>query len=182
MGEVDLIHAGFRKRILAFLIDYVIMAVYIIVLTVVFLILRFGPLQIVQKTLFATPLRGQVSVFIMLTLPVILYFALLESSSRQQTFGKGKIGLKVVSINGSRLSCGKSLIRSSVKFIPWELAHTCLWRIEGWPLNPQDPSPIVLAGLILVWVLVGIYFISMFLSKKNRTLYDLIAGTYVILF
>jgi uncharacterized RDD family membrane protein YckC len=82
--------------------------------------------------------------------------------------------------HGERLSFERSLVRSLIKFLPWELTHACLWRIPGWPTNPQTPSPIITAGLVLVWVIAGAYVISMLVSKKHQTLYDLISGTYVV--
>lgn len=64
--------------------------------------------------------------------------------------------------------------------MPWELTHACLWRIPGWPLAPTPPSAVITAGLVLVWVLVAAYLVSMLVSKKHQALYDWIAGTYVI--
>ncbi|HEY6412027.1 MAG TPA: hypothetical protein VIY29_31595, partial [Ktedonobacteraceae bacterium] len=81
---------------------------------------------------------------------------------------------------GARLSLPRSFARSLLKFVPWELTHACLWRIPGWPLAPTTPSPIITAGLVLVWILVGAYLVSMLASKKHQALYDWIAGSYVI--
>ena len=58
-----------------------------------------------------------------------------------------------------------------------------LWSLVTWgsqPLAPNTPSPIITAGLVLVWILVGAYFVSMLVSEKHQALYDWIAGTYVI--
>ena len=35
-------------------------------------------------------------------------------------------------------------------------------------------------GLVLVWILVAAYLASIFINKKHQSLYDWIAGTYVI--
>jgi uncharacterized RDD family membrane protein YckC len=45
---------------------------------------------------------------------------------------------------------------------------------------PSTPSPIITAGLVLVWILLGAYLVSMLVSKKHQALYDWIAGTFVI--
>lgn len=162
------------------MLDYLVIAAYIIVLIVVSVLLGFGPLRQAFQGLFANPNSSELSAFLLLVLPVILYFALFESSSRQATWGKQKLGLRVTGTHGERLSLGRSLVRSIIKFVPWELTHACLWRIPGWPFNPQTPSPIITAELILVWVIVGVYVISLLVSKKHQALYDMIAGSYVV--
>lgn len=173
--------ANLRLRVAAFLFDYLIIAAYIIILIIASVLLGLGPLRQPFQGFFANPNSGEISAFLLLVLPVILYFALFESSSWQATWGKRKIGLCVINAQGERLSLGRSLVRSFIKFLPWELTHACLWRIPGWPFNPQTPSPIISAGLILVWIIVGAYLISLLMSKKHQTLYDMIAGSYVVL-
>lgn len=172
--------ANVGQRIGAFLLDYLIIAAYLAVLVIISVGLGFGPLQSVFRALFANPNRSEFSAFLLLVLPVILYFALLECSSWQATWGKRKMGLRVIDTHGARLSFPRSLVRSLLKFVPWELTHACLWRIPGWPLAPTTPSPVITAGLVLVWVLVAAYLVSMLVSKKHQSLYDWIAGTSVI--
>ena len=173
--------ANLRLRFAAFLLDYLIIAAYIVVLIVVSVLLGFGPLRQTFQSLFANPNSSEISAFLLLVLPVILYFALYESSSWQATWGKRKVGLRVMNSYGGRLNFRRSLVRSFIKFLPWELAHACLWRIPGWPLDPQNPPLIISMGLVLVWIIVGTYVISMLMSKKHQTLYDMIAGSYVVL-
>ena len=76
--------------------------------------------------MFANPNRSEFSAFLLLVLPVVLYFALLECSSWQASWGKRKMGLRVIDMHGIRLSFLRSLIRSLLKFVPWELTHACL--------------------------------------------------------
>ena len=173
--------ANLRLRFAAFLLDYLIIAAYIVVLIVVSVLLGIGPLRQTFQILFANPNSSEISAFLLLVLPVILYFAFFESSSWQATWGKRKVGLCVINTHSERLSFGRSFVRSLIKFLPWELAHACLWRIPGWPSNPQTPSPIISAGLVLVWVIAAAYVISLLVSKKHQTLYDLVAGSYVVL-
>ena len=168
--------ASLRQRAGAFLIDYLVISLYMLVLV----LLSFGPLRGVMPGLFTDPNRSQASAFVLLVAPVILYFALLESSARKASWGKRRMGLAVTDLQGRRLSFGRALARSLIKFVPWELTHTCLWRIPGWPLAPAAPGPLIILGLILVWVLVGAYLISMLMNKNHQALYDQIAGTVVI--
>lgn len=163
------------RRIAAFAIDYLVLAVYIALVSITFALL---PRDFVQW-LFATPLSAQITVVIILTGPVLLYFAVLESSRRQATVGKRALGLRVSRVDGRRISFERGLARNGLKLIPWELAHTCLWRIDGWPTAPESPSGWVLIGLILVWVLVAAYFIWMFTNDRCQSLYDVLSGTVI---
>ena len=168
------------QRMGAFLLDYLIIAAYLVLLVIISVELGFGPLRSVFRTMFADPTSSEFSAFLLLVLPVMLYFALCECSSWRATWGKRRMGLRVINTYGARLSLPRSLVRSLLKFAPWELTHACLWRIPGWPLAPSTPSPIITAGLVLVWILVGTYVVSMLVSKKHQALYDWIAGTFVI--
>jgi len=169
-----------RLRTLAFLLDYILIVVYIGVLIVVSISLGFGPLRAVFLKLFADPNSSEITAFLLLVVPVILYFALFECSPRQATWGKQRMGLLVTNTHGKRLSLARSLLRSLLKFVPWELTHACLWRIPGWPLAPKVFPLISVVGLVLVWVIVGVYVLSLFVSKIHQTLYDLLAGTRVV--
>jgi uncharacterized RDD family membrane protein YckC len=179
-GKKDMPFANVWQRIGAFLLDYLIISAYLVLLVIIGVGLGFGPLRSMFRAMFADPNSSEFSAFLLLVLPVILYFALFECSSWQATWGKRKMGLRVVDTRGARLSFPRSFARSLLKFVPWELTHACLWRIPGWPLAPTTPSPIITAGLLLVWVLIGAYLLSLLVSKNHQALYDWIAGTYVI--
>ncbi|MEP6775036.1 MAG: hypothetical protein ABJA50_05515, partial [Chloroflexota bacterium] len=58
--------------------------------------------------------------------------------------------------------------------------HLCLWNIPGWPLNATTVPPLIVAGLVLVWVIAAAYAISLMASKTCQTLYDRVAGAYVV--
>src|SRR6266700_6114714 len=120
--------ANIWQRIGAFLLDYLIIAAYLVLLVIISVGLGFGPLRSVFRAMFADPNSSELSAFLLLVLPVILYFALFESSSWQATWGKRKLGLRVTGTHGERLSLGRSLVRSIIKFVPWELTHARLWR------------------------------------------------------
>ena len=177
---MDYPDAGVKSRFTGALFDYIIIFIYMVFLTGLFMILQLEPLSFIPRTLFATPISGQISVICMLTIPVILYFSFCESSRFQQTFGKCKADLRVISTDGTKLGFPRALLRSVVKFIPWELAHTCMWRIRAEAPDSCDFSLLVTVGLILVWVLVITYVVSVIVSKKNQSLYDMIAGSLVV--
>lgn len=166
-----------RARIFAFAIDYIVIAIYLIVLITLSLIVNSVFPGITQQ-LFNNPVSSHITGFFILTLPVLLYFALFESSSWQGTWGKRRQHLKVIQTNGERLTRPRALGRNLLKFIPWELAHACIWQIS---FSEQEPSLVITAGFILVWILVGANIVSLWISPRNQTLYDWIAGTYVVI-
>jgi uncharacterized RDD family membrane protein YckC len=177
----DTRYAGFGMRLKAFTLDYLPIAVYIILLFGISVALTW-----VMNTLGRSvswpenPLVGDLIAFLTLVLPVILYFSLQESSSRQSTWGKRRVGLLVVNEKGERLTFGRAFIRSFLKFLPWQIAHTCLFHWEGWPFAPAKPTMMVLVGFSLVYLLVGTYIASALISKRHRTPYDLVAGSVLV--
>lgn len=174
-------HAGFVKRVAAFALDYLVIAAYLVVLVGagVGVTFTFGA-RIRTWPLFGSPIVMDVIAFLSAILPVIVYFALQESSSAQATWGKRKLGLKVVNSEGKRLSRPQAFVRALVKFLPWQLAHTSIFHIRGWPFAPEDPTPIVMAGLIGAQLLAAVYVISLGIGKAHRTPYDWVSGAFVI--
>lgn len=169
-------YAGLGTRITAFAFDYIIIAGYLIFAVAVGIVLNtFFPT--VAHRLISNPLSGQITGLLMVTLPVSLYFILFESSAWQATWGKQKKSLQVTRTDGSRLTILRASSRTLLKFIPWELAHTCIWQIS---FTQQPPSQIINVGFILVWILVGANIVSLWISPTNQTLYDWLTGTYVV--
>jgi uncharacterized RDD family membrane protein YckC len=169
--------AGLWIRILAFGLDYLVIALYIAVITG---LLRVANLVYprLPEVLFSNAASGQLTGFLTLTLPIALYFALCECSPRQATPGKRWRKLKVIRVNGGRLSRARSASRTALKFIPWELAHTCIWQLR---FAPPDASPLITLGLVLVWVLVGANIASLLISPTHQTLYDRLSGSAVVM-
>lgn len=176
----DIQYAGFAKRLKAFAFDYLIILAYILVMAGVNfgIILRGRMLEDISPY-FASPVIKDVVAFFTLILPVILYFTFQESSPRQGTWGKQKVGIRIINTQGKTLSKMQALVRSLVKFLPWQIAHTCIYQMKE--IVPGDPlEPFDITGFVLVYVLVGIYLAAMFISKKRRTPYDRLSGSYVI--
>src|SRR5699024_7161706 len=105
----------FRMRIYAFLLDYLMIVIYgVFVVGTISLLFQS---QI--KPLFSnTPLMAELTGFILTTLPVSLYFILLECSKWQQTWGKRKMGIRVVNRMGRRIGIWRSVCRTAIKFLP----------------------------------------------------------------
>jgi uncharacterized RDD family membrane protein YckC len=165
------VYAGLWARTVAFALDYLVISAYLIALTVLFL--SVGP----PVWLFRTHSSAHLAGFVMLTLPVSLYFVLLENSAKQGTWGKQRRGLRVTTLNGARISLGRSVLRTALKFLPWELSHTAIWRFR---FSPHGRIWLTNGLLILAWALAGIYVALLATTHKRQSLYDLLAGTTVI--
>ncbi|MEE9130462.1 MAG: RDD family protein [Phycisphaerales bacterium] len=172
---------NFFRRIAAFGLDYLLIAGYLVVLAIFGSILVFGPMKDVWQGLMSSPVRMDLIAFITLILPVILYFTLMESSESGATFGKRRLGLRVVHKSGERLSRWRALVRSVVKFLPWQLEHTCLFHIPGWPMETQEPPVWVIVGLVLGWVAILMYVVTLAVGPTRRTLYDWVSGSQVVM-
>ncbi len=165
--------AGFRPRAIATALDFLLLAAYALLL--------FGLATLVIQTTdleegLDSPLARDLLAFVTLIVPVILYFALQESSARQATIGKRRAGLQVVSAaGGGRLSLPRALLRSALKFLPWQMAHTAVFQISA-----GNESAAIWALSIVAQLLVVVYALALWLDRRRRTPYDRLAGTAVI--
>ena len=162
-----------KKRILAFLIDYTLIILYALILSVLSMLgfMIFGTEPVVLNQV-----KGQVIGFLTLTLPVFLYFYLTERATGNATVGKRKMGLHV-KIDKNKFS-NPVFMRTVFKLIPWEIAHTGVHWIVYY--SRQDVAPLwVLIILIVPQLIVIAYIISIFISKGKSSIYDIAAGTKV---
>src|SRR5690625_1402500 len=167
-------YAPFKKRIYAFLIDYLLIALYgIIVVGTISIVCR----PYVEPLFSSSPVTAQLTGFFMTTLPVSLYFILCEWSKWQGTFGKRKMGIRVVDNIGQRIGLRHSTVRTVIKFLPWEVAHFGIWRLM---LPSNIPEMTVLIILIAVYLAILVYLITPFTNKEKKNVYDWVAGTKVI--
>ena len=121
---------------------------------------------------------SQAVVFCIFILPVALYFAFAEASRRQATLGKAIMRLRVTTMRGRRVPLRRSLLRSAIKFAPWELAHTAVWHVPGRPFV-SEPSVLNWIGWALATSIAAVYVLSLCVGTR-RTPYDWASGTRVV--
>ncbi len=132
-----IIYAAFWRRVLAFLIDYLILSAFTLFWTIPFIhILLFGAFhsspqneiphfaQIMNYPFFEYfNIRTNILIWFVIVggfITVItawLYFALMEASPKQASLGKLTMGIKVADLEGERISFGKATVRFFAKFI-----------------------------------------------------------------
>src|SRR5258706_520172 len=95
-------YGGFWVRVLAYLVDSVI-------LLTLFILLIAGAAFLGD---FGAMVIGAVGI-----LGPLLYWGILQASPRQATFGKSLLGLKVTDSDGERLSLVRSLVREIAKIV-----------------------------------------------------------------
>ncbi|MBY0599392.1 RDD family protein [Bacillus bingmayongensis] len=85
--------------------------------------------------------------------------------------------MQVVDISSQRIGLGRSIFRTTVKFLPQEISHFCIWCLI---LSTNLLEITVLTILSAVNLVAFIYLLSQLMNKKRKTLYDWIAGTKAI--
>jgi|1186.fasta_scaffold570290_1 uncharacterized RDD family membrane protein YckC len=174
-GEtVNMSYAPFKIRIYAFLLDYLVIVMYgmFVVGTISFVFRSF-----ITPLFSSSPVIAELTGFFMMTLPVSLYFILCERSRWQGTWGKKKMGIRVVDSEGQRIELGRAVIRTTIKFLPWEVAHFGIWRLML-PTNFSEITVFVILNIVNLTVL--LYLIIPLTNKKKKNIYDWVAGTVVV--
>lgn len=169
-----MLYAPFKIRIYAFLLDYLIIVIYgIFVVGTISIVFR----SFITPLFSDSPVTAELTGFLMITLPVSLYFILCERSKWQGTWGKKKMGIRVVDGVGQRIGIGRATIRTAIKFLPWEVAHFGIWRIML-PTNISEITVFVILNTVNFTVL--LYLIIPLTNKKRKNIYDWVARTAVV--
>ena len=162
-------YAPFKIRILAFLLDYLVIVLYgVFVVGTISIVFR----SYVNPLFSSSPVTAELTGFFMMTLPVSLYFIVSECSKWQGTLGKRKMGIRVVDGNGQRIGIGRSAIRTAIKFLPWETAHFGIWRLML-PTDFSELTALVILNAVNLAIL--LYLIIPLTNKKRKNIYDWIA-------
>jgi len=151
------------RRLAAFAMDWVVVIIWGGVLFATVMMFTAG-----NPPQPANPWAGQIIGILAMTLPVTLYFSILESSKLQASLGKRMLGLVVLSETGEQLSFYSALVRNVIKFIPWEIGHMVAQQ-AAYSTENGIPAwvwlPIALSLLGPTWWLAGMFL-------QGRTPYD----------
>lgn len=102
MSPPDVVYAGFVRRVAALMLDGLILGIPVaIVAAVIAIAAGAGSEEGAINAIF----------YLIYLLSAPLYYALQESSSAQATLGKRALGIKVVDLQGKRISFGRALGR-----------------------------------------------------------------------
>ncbi len=154
--------------------DYLLIFAYLIVLA----ILNIFLFPSVQNLFSESLVVAQVTGFIMVTLPVSLYFIMSDSVIGGQSFGKKYIGIKVVNEKEEPLSLLHAICRNVLKFLPWELSHYLVYRLI-YLGDAEVPFKYYIIGGI-IYALMFAYILTAIFTKRKKSLYDIVVKTQVI--
>lgn len=154
--DIEFEIAEFHKRLLAYLIDFVLIFIYIISMAY----LLFGGFNLTGESIGF--------VFIVVLLPVLFYTTASEVLMAGQTIGKRILHIKVVSLDGGEPTLGQYLLRWFLRFYEW-----------GFIIFSFFQGNIGFGFIILI---IGGFtsIIIMAITAKSQRLGDVAAGTVVV--
>jgi uncharacterized RDD family membrane protein YckC len=152
------IYAGFWLRLVAYFIDGVILGVPfgLLVLILIFFLGGFGlmmhrnPIDSRDAAIFAGPLVLVFALSMIFFLALQwLYFAGMESSERQATFGKAAMSLRVTDLEGRRLSFGRATGRFFAKIVSGLVPLAIGYIMAGFTEKKQAIHDMIAGTLVL---------------------------------
>ncbi len=163
------------KRIMAFFADYLFIAVYGgLLVGVMFLLRTFAGINPGKLP----PGPSIVLDFILFSLPVMLYFIIMENK-KGGTIGKQLFELRVGSVNGGKAPANTILARNIIKFLPWHIAHVGI-RVFIYNMDHHmAPGAVVWIMLLMPQAFLLIYLFSIILSNGKQSLYDKFSGAAI---
>ncbi|ALS79604.1 hypothetical protein AUO94_13645 [Planococcus kocurii] len=166
--------AGIWIRLKAFTLDYLWIFLYLILVGLLTVVLAPELQDYFNDSAGVAQLTG----FLLVTLPVSLYFAIGDSALFKGTYGKRKMRIRVVDIHEQPTGILRSAVRVIFKFLPWELSHFLVYRLVRLG-EDEFPLSLMLIGSV-IYLLIFIYILTAIFSKEDRSFYDWMSGTKVI--
>jgi hypothetical protein len=108
-----------RARVRATALDGLVIVGWLAAVAAVFLPLQLADLNPMPTSGYPT----QLVAFAASVLPAWLYLSLSELTAAQATWGKRRLGLRVVRRDGHPPEARRILTRNAIKLLPWQLAH-----------------------------------------------------------
>lgn len=172
-----LLPPSLKQRLLGIFVDYLIILAYIVILLCVTFTAHYFFTEHLPNTSLVNPWLGEMIGFVTLTLPVALYFILTESGSRQASIGKRVARIVVSNKDGAKASLRQIVIRTVIKFLPWELAHVSIYHLVAANQSGQMLSIAINIGLFVSNLLFLVYVLTIIFRHDHGGPYDMVAGT-----
>ena len=151
--------AEFHKRLLAYIIDFIILIIYLFAMKYVL----YAGLSLDWEESTGIDI-------LLISLPMLLYSLLTESWLNGQTIGKKILGIRVISLEGGEPTFGQFLLRWISKFFEWPFLFVYIAF-----------SSASLLGYVFITGLFGIAVVIIIsISPKSQRLGDMAAGTVVV--
>lgn len=158
--ELEFEIAPFHKRLSAYIIDFIILLLYLVGMK--FLFYEIAGMR--QNHNIGLDI-------LLISLPMLLYSLITEVTMNGQTLGKRVMGIRVISLDGGEPVLGQYLLRWMTKFFEWPF-------LFGYVLLP-DYSAIFIYSFITGLLGIGVVIVIT-VTPKSQRLGDLAAGTVVV--
>jgi uncharacterized RDD family membrane protein YckC len=154
--DIEFEAAPFFKRYFAYMIDFILLWVYLYVMCNVL----FGTMNFEMADVGF--------IIIVIFFPMLLYTFTCELLFNGQTLGKKIFGIRVVSLEGGEATLGQYLIRWFARFYEWGfIVFAIFWG------NPYKGLFVLAAGGITSIIIIAV-------TSKSQRLGDILAGTAVV--
>ena len=166
----------FFRRTIAYLVDCAI------VFSAVMLVIQWLILRPLHDRLgftdawFQDSWHMELYVLLSSSLPVWLYFTLLDSEGGKGTPGKRWMKLRLEDTQGNRIPVVLNLLRTIIKLAPWEIIHVGV--IFPTPLYFEESADLRWPTYLGIGLFVA-YVISLLVQPQRRTVYDWLLETVV---
>lgn len=176
MATQPMIPASLGARFLAYIID-------LFILTVI------SAIPVTLAYLLTLPNRSQgmnllmaVAVIAAYVLPFV-YFTVMPASAHQATYGKKAMGLKLVTVQGERLTKAQAFIRVLLTMlVPIAGVVAVSISFGGMAINYKEElaASVGLAWLIAIPAILTGPYLTAFFNPLKQTLFDMIVKTVVV--
>ncbi len=157
--ELDFEIAAFHKRLLAYIIDFGVLLIYLFSIKS----LMYDAIKLGKESNIGIEI-------IFVTLPMFLYSLLAELLMNGQTIGKKIMRIRVISLEGGEPNFGQFILRWITKFFEWPFLFGVIVA-----------NRYMLISYMFVTGFLGIAVaIIILVTKKNQRLGDLAAGTVIV--
>ena len=155
--------AEFHKRLLAYIIDFVLMIIYLWSMKS---LMYYG-----FKLDFETNMGLDI---LLISIPMLFYSLLTELWINGQTIGKKIMAIRVISLEGGEPTLGQYILRWITKFFEWPF-------LFGYIFFDSQRAFVYIFSYAFFTGLLGIAVVIIIaVTKKNQRLGDLAAGTVVV--
>lgn len=157
----------FHRRLLAWVIDFVLLLFYILIIDKLYASLTAGMGSSKDDSYNASFLG------LILFVPFILYHLLFEVFMNGQSPGKKVMGIKVINENGGRASISQFLLRWLLRSSEYTILMVIIYTAAGY-------LPVLLYYMFVTVVFLLADIICVVITEKSQRLGDMAAGTILI--
>lgn len=170
-AHTDNPESGFGFRLVAYLYDLIPPIVMLIVVAIMLVIINYANISEDASYLIIIPAY---------MLFFVSYHVYFDSSWRQGTPGKQRLGLIITNKQGEKLPIEKCLIRYFIKFLFINIYVIALLIVLIFRKNILF-TYIIVEGYVYIIIFQLIDYLTIFITKRRQALHDIIAGSLVTL-